>query len=264
MKTKSKKKQQKKNLEPKNLVKFFQVIMILSYFGGLRHVELNSLSIEMVEKKPDGLYVTHSRAKQRTDKRSSKFLVPSNGDVDYAQVVDKYISDIKAKLGKFSGRIFYTGTPVMYINTPMGKNTISSVPKELASLLGKENPGSFTFHSLRRTAATSAADNGASAHHMMDFFGWSNPKMPQEYISTSNASIRDMANRLQGDVQATSIGASPSTVDTAASSGFNSHIDASGQFQPPKQSLLGEGPQSCLNPSKNVIYIQQFNGTLNL
>ena len=70
-------------------INFFQVIMILSYFGGLRHVELTDLNIEMVEKKPDGMYVTHSRAKQRTDKRNSKFLVASNGDVDYAQVVDK-------------------------------------------------------------------------------------------------------------------------------------------------------------------------------
>lgn len=52
-------------------------------------MELTDLNIEMVEKKPDGMYVTHSRAKQRTDKRNFKFLVASNGDVDYAQVVDK-------------------------------------------------------------------------------------------------------------------------------------------------------------------------------
>ena len=228
--------------------------MILSYFGGLRHVELTNLNIEMVEKKPDGMYVTHSRAKQRTDKRNSKFLVPSNGDVDYAQVVDKYLSDIKSDLGVFSGRLFYTGTPKMYTKTPMGKNTISSVPKEVASLLGKEHPSSFTFHSLRRTAATSAADNGAMSHHMMDFFGWSYPKMPQEYISTSNASIRDMANRLQGDVRATASLSTPSTTST----GFTSAFDVPLPIEPPKQPLLDE------KPSKNVIYIQQFNGTLNL
>ena len=36
-------------------INFFQVIMILLYFGGLRHVELTDLNIEMVEKKPDGM-----------------------------------------------------------------------------------------------------------------------------------------------------------------------------------------------------------------
>ena len=139
------------------------MVIILAYFGGLRHTELMDLALEKVERKPEGLYVTHTRAKQRTDKKETRFLVPSNdGDVDYASLVDGYLSIIRNDLGKFAGRMFWTGTPVDFRNSPMGKNTISGVPKEMAKLLGKESPNNFTFHSLRRTSATAAADNGAT------------------------------------------------------------------------------------------------------
>ena len=76
---------------------------------------------------------------------------------------------IKSELGAFTGRLFYTGTPAKFVNTFIGKNTISSVPKEVASLLNKENPSSYTFHSLRRSSATAAADAGASVQQLMDF-----------------------------------------------------------------------------------------------
>ena len=49
----------------------------------------------------------------------------------------------------------------------------------------KENVSEFTFHSLRRSSATSAADNGATAQQMTDFYGWKSANMAQEYISTS-------------------------------------------------------------------------------
>ena len=32
----------------------------------------------------------------------------------------------------------------------------------------------------------------------MDFYGWSNSNMPQEYVSSSKASVRGMADRLLG------------------------------------------------------------------
>ena len=80
----------------------------------------------------------------------------------------------------------------------MGKNLLSKVPCEMATVLGLDNPVSFTFHSLRRSSATAAADSGASVQQLMDFYGWSNPSMPQEYVSSSKASVKSMADKLQG------------------------------------------------------------------
>ena len=62
-----------------------------------------------------------------------------------------------------------------------------------------EVPEKYTFHSFRRTAATSAADAGSTSNHMTDFFGWKDPSMCQEYISISKPAIVNMAMKLAGN-----------------------------------------------------------------
>jgi hypothetical protein len=54
----------------------------------------------------------------------------------------------------------------------------------------------YTFHSFRRTSATSAADGGSTAAQMTDFFGWKNPSMCHEYVSSSKPAITKMAQTL--------------------------------------------------------------------
>jgi integrase len=178
--------------------KLQQISIILAYFGGLRHTEVNELKIEKLAGQKDGILVTHSRVKQRSDKRETRFLVPSSGPVDYAAVVQGYLNTIKSSLGVFAGRPFFRGTPSAFFNQPLGKNIISKVPCEMATILGLENSQEFTFHSLRRSSATAAADGGASAQQLMDFFGWANANMPQEYVSSSKVAVKSMAERLQG------------------------------------------------------------------
>ena len=76
----------------------------------------------------------------------------------------------------------------------MGKNKVS----EIAKFLSVPECDKYTFHSFRRTAATSAADAGSSTEQLMDFFGWKNWSMCQEYISSSKPAILGMASRLGG------------------------------------------------------------------
>jgi hypothetical protein len=80
----------------------------------------------------------------------------------------------------------------------MGKNKVSDVPHEIAKFLSVPECDKYTFHSFRRTAATSAADAGSSTEQLMDFFGWKNGSMCQEYISSSKPAILGMASRLGG------------------------------------------------------------------
>ena len=128
--------------------------------------------------------------------------------------------------------MFWTGTHGSFTNVPMGKNTISMIPRQVADLLGKEDPSKFTFHSLRRSSATVAADNGATVAQLMDFYGWKNGKMPQEYVSSSKASVKSMANRLQGP------GSEGSTI-------------------------MDTGYRAETKPEK-IIYIQHMSGTINM
>ena len=123
--------------------------------------------------------------------------MPKNGAFDYAAVVQKSLVSIKEQLGHFTGRVFYKGTSAIYVNQSMGKNTISKVPFEMPTLLEKNNPSTYTFHLLRRSSATAAADSGASVQQLMNFYCWNNPNMPQQYVSSSKAAVNSMANKRQ-------------------------------------------------------------------
>ena len=105
---------------------------------------------------------------------------------------------IKSSLGHFTGLVFFKGTPAADADQPVGKNLVSKVPCEMATVLGLDNPVSFTFHSLWRSSATTVADSGAFVQQLMDFYGWANPSMPEEYVSSSKASVKSMADKLQG------------------------------------------------------------------
>ena len=50
--------------------------VLLAFFGGLRKTEAEALKLEDIISSSDGVHVTHSRAKQRSDQLCSKFLVP--------------------------------------------------------------------------------------------------------------------------------------------------------------------------------------------
>ena len=85
------------------------------------------------------------------------------GQVNFAAVLEKYIDTIKTELGKFTGRFFWTGKQLSFVNSPLDNNMVSTVPKEMAEYLKKENVSEYTFHSLRRSSATLTADNEATA-----------------------------------------------------------------------------------------------------
>ena len=48
-----------------------QAIAITAYFGGLRVAECMNLALEKIIRGPEGFTITHTRAKQRSDKRST-------------------------------------------------------------------------------------------------------------------------------------------------------------------------------------------------
>jgi len=172
-----------------------KAIVVTVYFGGLRMVECMNLELEKIVRGPEGFTITHSRAKQRSDKMSTKFLVPQVGG--YADILSAYLEKVKNQLDKHKGKVWFTGRKYEKLTSQaMGKNMVFKVPHEIAELLGLPNPSSFTFHSFRRTSATMAAHAGATTEQLVDFFGWKNASMCQEYISSSKPAILGMANRL--------------------------------------------------------------------
>ena len=126
-----------------------------------------NLQVENISSTNHGVYVTHQRSKQRNDKKDTKFVVPRAGS--YANILEEYLFSIKSTLSKTTGRLLWTGRSDSFVNLPLGKNTISDVPHFMAKYLNKDDVKSFTFHSFRRSAATAAADTGATAAQLTDF-----------------------------------------------------------------------------------------------
>jgi integrase len=172
-----------------------QAICIVSFFGGLRYQECMDLELEKIQRSKEGYVITHNRVKQRSDKLESRFIVPETGG--YAAQLALYLFKVNNQLKLYQGKVWFTGAKSDKLKTvPMGKNTISQVPHDIAALLGLANPSLYTFHSFRRTSATSAADGGSTAAQMTDFFGWKNPSMCHEYVSSSKPAITKMAQTL--------------------------------------------------------------------
>ena len=79
--------------------------------------------------------MTHLRAKQRSDKRSSRFLVPRTDDSRSADIVET----IKEKLRKFTSHLLWTGNAKSFLIQPMGRNMVSKVPSDMKSLQHQEH-----------------------------------------------------------------------------------------------------------------------------
>ena len=125
----------------------------------------------------------------------------------------------------------------------------------------------FTFHSFRRTSATHAADSGATANQLMDFFGWANSKVAQEYVSTSKSAVKNMAAKL----------IPASTVTSEAAEAVKSEPEAV-KSEPEGGSLVGGDESSkplfiggadsggvaskIIQNNKQVFFIQNFSGNM--
>lgn len=147
--------------------------MIVAYFGALKQNEAMELKIEKFSSSKEGVYVVHTRSK---DKKLCKFLIPratTPGDTNFALPVEFYLSKLKEQLGKSSGRALWTGRGNSFVKQPLGKNMLFTVSHEIARLLGKPSVTEYTFHSFRR-----------SAQQMVDVYqhGWHSNNVAQEYI----------------------------------------------------------------------------------
>ena len=172
-----------------------QAITIVAFFGGLRLQECQDLKLEKIVRTQDGFRIVHTRVKQRSDQRDTAFIVPAEGG--FADRLAVYLDKIHTRLNYYSGRVWWTGTKgSSFKNLPMGRNMIGKVPHDLATRLHKDNPDLYTFHSYRRTSATSAANGSMTSDQMQSFFGWKHPSMCQEYISTSRPALLNMAKTL--------------------------------------------------------------------
>ena len=96
-----------------------QVIVIMAYFGGLRHIELCDLTLEKIVSATTGVIVTHNRAKLWSDKLESKFLIPrvtTETGTNYAGIVETYLDFVRNDLGLVI--VIYNYITDSHVNAP--------------------------------------------------------------------------------------------------------------------------------------------------
>jgi hypothetical protein len=87
-----------------------QAIATTNIYEGLRLTECLDLKLKQMIRSKEGYTITHIRAKQRTDKMLTKFLVPEEGG--YAKRLAIYLNKVKtscpvfrAESGTLGGRL---------------------------------------------------------------------------------------------------------------------------------------------------------------
>ncbi len=78
---------------------------------------------------------------------------------------------------------------------PLSKNSVTSAFRSTRERSGIDN---LTFHDLRHTAATRAAQSGMDAPTMKEVFGWSDISMVQKYVNVSKDHKKKMMERMDG------------------------------------------------------------------
>ena len=75
-------------------------------------------------------------------------------------------------------------------------HTVHQCTKEMARWLNLDHSNQYTSHSLRRSAATTAADSGSTEVSMMRHFGWRSAQMANHSVRESALGRAEMAGAI--------------------------------------------------------------------
>ena len=178
----------------------------LAFCGGLRCCELRSITFGRVTIEEEGIWVEFAQGKQRGEAKLNGYMVPFNRDepskcfatrvVNYLEKVRQSVpaSNLKEE-DAFFRRPLKSGYSKREV---MGAKYLGKIGKNIASELGLPNPQKYTGHCFRRSAATAAANQGATTVDLKTTFGWTNEKTALKYIEGTKVQKRRMSKLLTG------------------------------------------------------------------
>ena len=139
------------------------------------------------KKTGDGLLISTIRAKQVGAKNTTKFLVPFNRvdpTICFATYVLNYLDQVYEYLEMKPDEHIWKGCYKNkgFVNQNLGKNMIYLVGKDIVKQIELEKWSEYTGHAFRRSAATEAANNGATTTQLKKGFNWTNEKTALRYI----------------------------------------------------------------------------------
>jgi hypothetical protein len=154
----------------------WKVCAIISIGFAARNIEAFQLKFEDVLKVADEngkIYfkIEHCRTKQKGAKEKNDHII--TGDIE-VRCIDTYINSfpVSTRVGCFWRRIYVeNGAFIGSEKSNIGKNSFAKISIEIAVALELPYPNSYTSHSFRRSAATWAADEGATTMQLKSLTG---------------------------------------------------------------------------------------------
>lgn len=192
-----------------------KVILLFGIFGGCRSIsELLPITFDDIKIIDEaGIWVNFTSPKRRGQPgKMYRFLIPSEFSHFWVQYSKALGSKAKGNIFKScpsKEREDISRCHWSFIDANLGKNSITKHIQAIARWLDKDDPFSFTSHSLRRTSATLMADSGATSTQLQTHFGWKNQATANTYVEESKSSKIQAANMISSTIASSSIALPP-------------------------------------------------------
>ena len=188
-----------------------KVILVFGIFGGCRSIsELLPITfndINIIDEA--GIWVNFTSPKRRGQPgKIYQFLIPSEFSHFWVQYTTALGSKAKGNIFKSCPSKEREDIPRhhwSFIDANLGKNSITKHIQAIARWLQKDDPFSFTSHSLRRTSATLMADAGATSTQLQTHFGWKNQATANTYVEESKSSKIQAAEMISSTISSSSV-----------------------------------------------------------
>lgn len=179
-----------------------KVAVILGFYGGLRCADLVSLCCEDLEYNDTcGYWVAYKVSKQKGEIIQNKFNVPPT----HCSIVQTYCQKLTS-CGLFTGRLFKcyrvnkTSGCGYYTAQPMGVHVLSKIPLKVAEFLQLPEKNRYTGHAMRRSAASTLAEAGASSSDLKTHFNWRSEQTALKYIDNTNNQKLKVSKLMEGSL----------------------------------------------------------------
>ena len=142
----------------------------------------------------------YNHAKQKGEVKSNQLLVPFGGPVCFGTYVVRYLELFRKNVTDYGEDqpLFVRATRQGLGRQPMGENQLGEIGKTIAKELGLQNPQTYTGHAFRRSAATEAANKGATGIIMKRQLGWVSEQTSNKYIHSTKECPRKFAEFVTG------------------------------------------------------------------
>ena len=182
----------------------WKAIVSVAFLGGLRGIELRSITYGNVNIDNQGVWVDYSQAKRKGEEKMNGFLIPFNREephLCFATRVTNYRDKLLESVPEIKPQdaFFRRVLKKRFSNKEViGRTAFGRIGREIATKLNLSNPEGFTGHCFRRSAATEAANNGATTTDLKTGMGWENERTALQYIERTKNQKRRMSTLLTG------------------------------------------------------------------